>query len=250
MVSSKKYTPPSDFELRSGTPPLGFDSESLEDKELWLLRIPDNVNTKFLDGLHIKHPMMARKGVLAKTTIGSSTYNLVSSESTKTEFKGMAEMNVMVPDSTDGTLTLFPNSCSQLLSLVEIFDIPDSTEHATTIATRDRPQRPQPENMKMQFIPYGFYSAEEYDEMSRHGVSQNIRLSDQSSHSPPLPSASEPALKKPKTDRLQTADSVPNEDNTNADQTKEKKKRKSKDKDRTEKKSKKEKKKLKESADN
>ncbi|KAJ2864774.1 hypothetical protein GGI22_001648, partial [Coemansia erecta] len=168
MAASKKYTPPSDFELRSGTPPPGFDSESLEDKELWLLRIPDNVNTKFLDGLHIKNPMKAHKGVLAKTTIGSSTYNLVSSESNKTEFKGMAQMNVMVPDSTDGTLKLLPNSCSQLLSLVEIFDIPDSTEHATTIATRDRPQRPQPENMKMQFIPYGFYSAEEYDEMSRH----------------------------------------------------------------------------------
>ncbi|KAJ1768678.1 hypothetical protein LPJ74_004691 [Coemansia sp. RSA 1843] len=239
MSSSKKYTPPTDFVLQTGSTAPGFDSETLEDKELWLLRIPDNVSTKKLEGLKIKHPKIAHKGVLGQTTIGISTYELISSESNvPAEFKGMAEMSVLVPDTdNDDMLTLLPNNCSQLLSLVEKFELSDSTEYANHIATRDHPARPQPENMKMQFIPYGFYSAKEYDDM-KVGGSQDIVLPSQFSEAL---ASSGPSLKKRKTDEPKIWSKSVNQDpEMDIDEAMEKKKKKSKDK--AEKKIKKEKK--------
>ncbi|KAJ2368366.1 hypothetical protein H4S02_010115 [Coemansia sp. RSA 2611] len=83
----------------------------------------------------------------------------------------MAEMNVLLPDDDDDeddediSLTLLPNRCTRLLSMVEKIDIPDSTAYAKQISVRERPLRQQPENMKLRFIPYGFYSAEDYTAM-------------------------------------------------------------------------------------
>ncbi|KAJ2660537.1 hypothetical protein IWW48_002874 [Coemansia sp. RSA 1200] len=191
--SSKKYTPPSDFELRSGTIASGFESELFQDKELWLLRIPDNVDPKKLDGLQIKHPKIAHAkggkdssgGVLGQATVNDLTYDLITSESSlqASEFNGMAEMNILVPDTdNEGLLTLLPNGCSQLLSLVERFDIPDSVDYANEIVAREHfPPRPQPDNMKMKFIPYGFFSAEEYDAMKDRKAPEDILLPDSQS---------------------------------------------------------------------
>ncbi|KAJ2549698.1 hypothetical protein EV175_004346, partial [Coemansia sp. RSA 1933] len=230
MSASKKYTPPSDFELQTGGTAAGFDSDSLQDNEIWLLRIPDNVSTKKLDGLQIKHPKAAHRSVLAKTKIGSSSYELIASGSdVPADFKGMAEMSVLVPDTdNDGMLTLLPNSCSRFLSLVEKFNLPDSTDYATAISTRNRPARPQPENMKMQFIPFGFYSAEEYDDMRHSGKPQNILLSQDTLDSPPAP-----ALKKRKTVDSESAPaSTQDMDVDQQEQPKEKKKKTAKSKDK------------------
>ncbi|KAJ2520695.1 hypothetical protein H4217_001869 [Coemansia sp. RSA 1939] len=261
-----KYTPPSDFELRSGTIASGFESELFQDKELWLLRIPDNVDPKKLDGLQIKHPKIAHTkeggkdnssgGVLGQATVNDLTYDLITSESSlqASEFNGMAEMNILVPDTdNDGLLTLLPNGCSQLLSLVERFDIPDAVDYANEIVAREHfPPRPQPDNMKMKFIPYGFFSAEEYNAMKDKKATEDILLSDPQSSTNgggdnSLPA---PALKKRKTDKSKPVPTAVDQElamdvDKPKDEKTDKKKEKSKSNGKTatvEKKSKKEKK--------
>ncbi|KAJ2792446.1 hypothetical protein H4R21_006167 [Coemansia helicoidea] len=163
MTSVTKYAPPAGFELRTGSVAGAFELSAIDGKELWLLRVPDNVSAKQLDGLKIKHPKSSRNGVLGEITAGASTFQVVSpAAGDAPEFKGMAEMSLLVPDGDESALTLLPARCTELLSLTEKIDIPDPTEYARVIATRDPPARPQPENMKLQFLPYGFYSAEEY----------------------------------------------------------------------------------------
>ncbi|KAJ2716859.1 hypothetical protein H4R19_000383 [Coemansia spiralis] len=166
MSNSTKYAAPAGFELRQGSAAGAFDLAAIDGKELWLLRVPDNVSAKQLDGLKIKHPKSSHKGVLGEITAGASTFQVLSPSAgaAAPEFKGMAEMSLLVPDADSGEsmLTLLPARCTELLSLVEKIDIPDPTEYAQVIATRDPLERPQPDNMKLRFIPYGFYSADEY----------------------------------------------------------------------------------------
>lgn len=164
--SNKRFTPPEDYHQVKGAPAKHFTHSAIEDKELWLLRIPDNLSLKDLDKLVLRHPEDAT-GILAETTNNKSkiTYQITSSDS------GLAEMSVMVPDQDsddeeeDGDLTLLPNKCVRLLSVNEKLVIPDATKHAEEIANKSKDERQQPEFMKMQFIPYGFYSADEYRDM-------------------------------------------------------------------------------------
>ncbi|KAJ2184259.1 hypothetical protein EV181_004471, partial [Coemansia sp. RSA 532] len=160
------YEAPFDFEQQRGSVAEKYNLSALEGKELWMLRVPDNVSLKNLDNLTIKHPRSASNGVVGKITSGSSKYKIVSSANgAASEFKAMAEMNLLVPDDDDEDkklLTLLPGKCTELLSVVEDIEIPDSVALAEEILAREPYVRAQPENMKLQFIPYGFYSAEEY----------------------------------------------------------------------------------------
>ncbi|KAJ2723913.1 hypothetical protein GGI07_002291 [Coemansia sp. Benny D115] len=173
-ASLASYTPPLDFVEKSGPIATAFSHDRLADKELWLLRIPDNVSARDLDGLTIKNPFSAPNGVaLSETKIDGTPYQIVTPKASGicAEFKGMAELSLLMPDEDDdGKLALVPNRCTQLMALVEKIDIPDSYELAKRIAVREKPAREQPENMQMKFIPYGFYSAEEYQKQYNGGV--------------------------------------------------------------------------------
>ncbi|KAJ2742835.1 hypothetical protein GGI20_004199 [Coemansia sp. BCRC 34301] len=183
---STRYEPPADFHRqRSGAPATHFMHSAVaqDGKELWLLRVPSNVSLKDLEGLTIKHPKAS--SVLAETTLGakSTTYQIISSETTMTEFAGMAEMNVLLPDDDD--LTLLPNRCARLLAMVEKIVVPEDVPYAKQIAVRERPPRPQPDNMKLRFIPYGYYSAEEYTAMDNAASKPLPVVSDSIAEEPP-----------------------------------------------------------------
>ncbi|KAJ2117623.1 hypothetical protein IW146_000584 [Coemansia sp. RSA 922] len=232
---STRYEPPADFHRQKGVPAAHFKHSAItkDGKELWLLRIPDNIAFKELDGLKIKHPKSAAHGILAETTASSgakTTYQIISSDATggSAEFKGMAELNVLLPDDDeddedDISLTLLPNRCTRLLSMVEKIDIPDSKAYAKEISVRERPPRQQPDNMKLRFIPYGFYSADDYAAMDSAPV--DVAMPDANADV----AAEEPPRKKKKTKT---------EESSATDETKKKDKKDKKDK---EKKSKKEK---------
>ncbi|ORX65857.1 hypothetical protein DL89DRAFT_270574 [Linderina pennispora] len=128
---------------------------------------------------------------MGEATIDKTTYKIVSSEAnTATEFAGMHEINVLVPDSDEsGSLTLMPNRPKHLVSLVETIEIPESFDAAQQIKNREHPARDQPENMKMQFVPFGFYSAEDYKKMDGKQVEPL---------SMPTATSEEPAQKKRK----------------------------------------------------
>ncbi|KAJ2850890.1 hypothetical protein IWW36_001516 [Coemansia brasiliensis] len=181
MAGISPYEAPIDFEKQKGSTAKQFELSAIEGKELWLLRIPDNVSLKELDGLTIKNPKRAQNGVVGKLTSGSNSFQIISSvNGSANEFKAMAEMNLLVPDDDDdekSTLSLLPNRCTKMFSIVEDIEIPDSTKHAQEILDREPPLRAQPENMKMKFIPFGFYSAEEYMAIA-NGKSEDISLAD------------------------------------------------------------------------
>ncbi|KAJ1719656.1 hypothetical protein LPJ61_006270, partial [Coemansia biformis] len=208
MTDLKSYAPPPGFEQRKGSAAEAFDLAAIDGKELWLLRVPDNVSMKHLDGLKIKHPKAAHKGVLGELKAGSATYQIVSpAAGAAPEFKGMAEMSLLVPDADaddeKSMLTLLPGRCTELLSVAEKIDIPDATEYAHMISTRDPPTRPQPEDMKLRFIPYGFYSAEEYKVLDANAPSAGGSGAGPSSAGDV---AAEPTPKKRKKDKSKSGD--------------------------------------------
>ncbi|KAJ1719461.1 hypothetical protein LPJ53_005785 [Coemansia erecta] len=224
------YKPPSDFLLQKGPSVAGFDQPSIDSKELWLIRIPDDVSASDLEGLKIKNPAGAFNGVaLNDTKINGKRYEIVTSAATNVcaEFKGMGELNVLVPDGEDdgedqGQLTLVPTRCTQLMSMIEKVDIPDATEYATTILQREKPVRPQPENMKLRFLPFGFYSAEEY-----------LKQANLDSETPKTAETTE--NKEPKAKKRKTEDIAPSNAAMDVEETVDqvddpKKKKKSKDK--------------------
>ncbi|KAJ2079340.1 hypothetical protein H4R24_003845 [Coemansia sp. RSA 988] len=171
ISSSRTYEPPRDFVQQRGSTADEFALSALENKELWLLRVPDNVPSSYLDGITIKLPSKSKNGELGELAVGSNIYSITTSTAGGgAESREMAEMNLLVPDDDDhdnSLLTLFPGHCTEHLSLVEKIDIPDAVAYAQEIATREPVPRPQPVNMKMRFIPYGFYSAEEHAAMNQ-----------------------------------------------------------------------------------
>ncbi|KAJ2778774.1 hypothetical protein H4R18_004397 [Coemansia javaensis] len=199
-----RYEPPEGFEQQKGSTAALFDAAAVDGKELWLLRIPDNVSIKHLDGVQIKHPKGASDGVLGEVAVAGATYQICSpaAGAAAAEFGGMREMRLLVPDSDDADramLTLLPNGCKRLLSVTEKVDVPDATEYACAIAAREPAARPQLEDMKLRFIPYGFYSADEYKALGAGG--------DSGGSSPPA-AAAEPALKKKKKSKKSTGDAM------------------------------------------
>ncbi|KAI8321235.1 hypothetical protein GQ54DRAFT_298123 [Martensiomyces pterosporus] len=232
MASAQKYTPPESFKAQAGSGVLGFDRSAVDNKELWLLRIPDNIPTKHLEGLKIKHPRNAHNGILSEMAVGDTTYQIVSSKAhASAEFKGMEEMSVLVPDDDeDSALTLLPNQCAQLLSVVEKIDIPESFDAAQELANREHPVRPQPEGMKLQFLPYGFYSAEEYTAMNGSPAEKIFMADDTTASANTVPSsAAQPAKKRKKdgeTKAKKAKDSKETGDTATSEETKKEKKEK------------------------
>ncbi|KAJ1643260.1 hypothetical protein LPJ64_004943 [Coemansia asiatica] len=167
MTLADRYEAPVDYIRQRGHPATAFSQETIMDnKELWVMRVPDNVSTKDLDGLTIKCPQSTASGiVLSEAKINSRSYQIITPRAAdvSAEFRGMAELSVLVPDGdNEDKLTLVPTRFSQTLALVENIEIPQSVDVAAAIAERVKPPRAQPDNMQLRFIPYGFYSADEY----------------------------------------------------------------------------------------
>ncbi|PIA17730.1 hypothetical protein COEREDRAFT_7319 [Coemansia reversa NRRL 1564] len=245
VSSSRNYKPPRDFERQKGSTAEKFGISALENKELWVLRVPDNVSLRQLDGITIKLPSKAKNGDLGELAIGSSVYNITSSAGKDAaEFKEMAEMNLLVPDDDEESLlTIFPGQCAEHLSLVENINIPDSMEYAQEISTREPAVRPQPDNMKLRFIPYGFYSAKEYSAMNNDGsASTGLSETNSTASAITVPESidtelSEPLPKKRKKSKPEESSN----DSMDIDGNTENSSKKSKDKSKGSKKSKKDK---------
>ncbi|KAI9474061.1 MAG: DNA-directed RNA polymerase I, subunit RPA34.5 [Benjaminiella poitrasii] len=158
-----------------------FDKEILlnDDKELWLIRIPDNMTEEDLANMKIKSPSeKATKKPLGKTEKNGDKYALYkvpTATDLKTESDEEAEDNVdigisgqemisldcLVPTrENNGQLTFAPKKFSQYLILNQVVDIPDTTIMAQSILDKPVYKREQPEGLKMRFKPYGYYSGE------------------------------------------------------------------------------------------
>ncbi|KAJ2830815.1 hypothetical protein IWW50_000036 [Coemansia erecta] len=237
------YEAPYDFEQQKGSTAEKYNLSAIEGKELWLLRVPDNVSLKSLEGLTIKHPKSAHNGVVGKIASEAGKYKVISSANGSAgEFKAMAEMNLLVPDDDEDAekslLTLLPGKCTEMLSVVEDIAIPDSVELAQEILARGPSARAQPENMKLQFIPYGFYSAEEYEALA-NGKQNDIEMPDDAALIPSTPKKRKKAktadtpgdtmeVDSKETEKKPKKDKKPKTDKKDKKEKKEKKEKKSK----------------------
>ncbi|KAI8640995.1 DNA-directed RNA polymerase I, subunit RPA34.5 [Parasitella parasitica] len=160
-----------------------FDREAIndDDKELWLIRIPDNLSEEDLASVKIKTPTnKSMKKPLAKLEKDDDKYALYKvptasnfkSESESGDESGdnvdlgisgheMISFDCLVPSREDGgKLTFAPKKFDQFLILNQIVDIPDSIAFAQSILDKPVYKRDQPEGLQMRFKPYGYYSGQ------------------------------------------------------------------------------------------
>ncbi|KAK4519965.1 uncharacterized protein ATC70_010209 [Mucor velutinosus] len=163
-----------------------FDKEVLDDddKELWLIRIPDNLSEEDVASMKIKAPTdKATKKPLAKFEKEDDKYALykvptASDLKSESDDENLDDENVdlgisghemvsfdcLVPSREDGgKLAFAPKKFDQFLILNQIVDIPDSIALAQSILDKPVYKREQPEGLKMRFKPYGYYSGQVTD---------------------------------------------------------------------------------------
>ncbi|CEJ00341.1 hypothetical protein RMCBS344292_14399 [Rhizopus microsporus] len=154
-----------------------FDKEILQDddKELWLIRIPDNISEKDLEQLKLKVPTATTTSKLPKLEKDNNKYALYkvptdnfsssSSSSSNSIDNDKAQNDVGISGqemlSFDCLVPSLDKPFEHCLILDEIVDIPDSTALAESI--RDSPiyKREQPEGLKLRFLPTGYFSRED-----------------------------------------------------------------------------------------
>ncbi|CEG84753.1 hypothetical protein RMATCC62417_18511 [Rhizopus microsporus] len=163
-----------------------FDKEILQDddKELWLIRIPDNISEKDLEQLKLKVPTATTTSKLAKlekdnnkyglykvptdsfSSSSSSSSNSIDNDKAQNDVgisgQEMLSFDCLVPSREDnGKFVKVDKPFEHCLILDEVVDIPDSTALAESI--RDSPiyKREQPEGLKLRFLPTGYYSRED-----------------------------------------------------------------------------------------
>ncbi|KAI9251082.1 DNA-directed RNA polymerase I, subunit RPA34.5 [Helicostylum pulchrum] len=153
-----------------------FDKEVVidDDKELWLIRIPDNLSEEDLVNMKIKVPAQkASKKALAKYEKDSERYALYKVPTEEDTEDGepvdlgisgheMVAFDCLVPSREDnGKLVFAPKKFDQYLILNQVVDIPDSTAYAQSVLDTPVYRRDQPKGLKMRFMPYGYYSGKE-----------------------------------------------------------------------------------------
>ncbi|KAI9280706.1 DNA-directed RNA polymerase I, subunit RPA34.5 [Sporodiniella umbellata] len=153
-----------------------LDKESLldDDKELWLIRIPDNFSLEDLKGLKIRLPL-EKDRKLAKlekancdyvlNKVPTEQFNALEEEEeekdTGVSGQEMFGFDCLFPcREENGKLVKLNKTIEHYLTLEEKVEIPDSTQLAESI--RDAPvyKREQPEGLKMRFMPTGYYSGQ------------------------------------------------------------------------------------------
>ncbi|KAI8083761.1 DNA-directed RNA polymerase I, subunit RPA34.5 [Thamnidium elegans] len=152
-----------------------FDKEVVidDDKELWLIRIPDNLSEKDLVNMKMKVPTQkATKKALAKYEKDDDKYALYKVPTEEDMEDGepvdlgisgheMVAFDCLVPSREDnGKLAFAPKKFDQYLILNQVVDIPDSTSYAQSVLDTPVYKRDQPEGLKMRFMPYGYYSGQ------------------------------------------------------------------------------------------
>ncbi|ORZ00582.1 DNA-directed RNA polymerase I, subunit RPA34.5 [Syncephalastrum racemosum] len=142
---------------------LTLSSVKDDDKELWLIRIPDNVSPEQLAGMKIKVPSSSQKS-LGKLKQGDDTFvlhNLPNGEA-QDEDSGisgqeMQQFTCLLPRRKDGDeMSLASKPFKQHLILSQQVDIPDVTQIGKALLDTPVAKRPQPEGLKMRYKPIGF----------------------------------------------------------------------------------------------
>ncbi|KAI9591257.1 hypothetical protein BDF19DRAFT_426489 [Syncephalis fuscata] len=130
-----------------------FDADTLEastdDKELWLIRIPDNVNAADLDGITLQLPSDSTESIVEVSDQQYNVHCMGSDASAAVGGREMRGMHCLVP--SEDKLVLAPMPFTRHITLTHAVNIPSSKPLAKEIKAQTIQKRLHPEGMKMQF---------------------------------------------------------------------------------------------------
>ncbi|KAI9301279.1 DNA-directed RNA polymerase I, subunit RPA34.5 [Cunninghamella echinulata] len=149
-----------------------YDIENIEnddDKEIWLIRVPQQVEKKSLDSLSFKYPKTAGKP-LSKLLINEkdtfTLYKVPEGKDLEADVgisgQEMLGFNCLLPSKNkQGKLVFAPKKISNYLILDEEVAIPDGTLLSESIRDTPITKREHPEGLKMRYKPYGYYTGQQ-----------------------------------------------------------------------------------------
>ncbi|KAJ8591451.1 hypothetical protein M405DRAFT_694367, partial [Rhizopogon salebrosus TDB-379] len=157
------YKPPPDSELfDQSLEGETFEWDSIkkdDDLEIWLIRVPDSVNLKNLDGLEIDAPSPSRNGQVGSLSRKGTVYNIWSMGDEDTEFAGAEELrglSCLLPRrKKSGKLYMAPKEIARHL-VVSAQPSNATPLEDTSVLHQNSPRLSHPkESLKHHFVPYG-----------------------------------------------------------------------------------------------
>jgi len=139
-----------------------FDWDSVQkddDLEIWLIRVPDPVNPKNLDGLEIDAPSSSRSGQVGSLTRKSAVYDIWSMGDDDADFAGAEELrglSCLLPRKRKkGRLYIAPKEIARHFVVSAQPSRASPPEHPSIL--HQNPPRPSYPNelLKHHFVPYG-----------------------------------------------------------------------------------------------
>ncbi|CAO3613063.1 unnamed protein product [Cunninghamella echinulata] len=216
-----------------------YDVEDIEndnDKEIWLIRVPQQVEKKSLDSLSFKYPKTAGKP-LSKLLINEkdtfTLYKVPEGKNLEADVgisgQEMLGFNCLLPSKNkQGKLVFAPKKITNYLILDEEVTIPDGTLLSESIRDTPITKREHPEGLKMRYKPYGYYTGQQN---TNDDEEKDIQMKEDDEQQD-----DDETLKRKRT----VGDDDDNSSNDQQEKKKKKKKEKKDKKDKKEKKSKKE----------
>ncbi|KAG2132840.1 uncharacterized protein EDB93DRAFT_893901 [Suillus bovinus] len=139
-----------------------FDWDSVQkddDVEIWLIRVPDSVNPKNLEGLEIDAPSSSRSGQVGSLTRKSTVYDIWSMGDDDSYFAGAEELrglSCLLPRKRKkGRLYIAPKEIARHLVVSAQPSRANLPEHPSVLHQNPpRPSYPK-ELLKHHFVPYG-----------------------------------------------------------------------------------------------
>ncbi|KIK96680.1 hypothetical protein PAXRUDRAFT_825703 [Paxillus rubicundulus Ve08.2h10] len=130
-----------------------------EDTELWLIRVPDSIKAKHLEGLEIDPPSSSRTARVGSLTRKAATYDVWSVGDDDTEVVGGEELrglSCLIPRTKKGgKLCMAPKTISRHIVISAQPTVPTVPEHQPVV--HQNPPRPSYPKavLKHRFLPYG-----------------------------------------------------------------------------------------------
>ncbi|PBK83750.1 hypothetical protein ARMGADRAFT_1000883 [Armillaria gallica] len=157
------YQPPDGAVLQENPDSGEFDWDSLnndEELELWLIRVPENMKTKYLENVSIEIPQGSLSANIGKISRKSHSYDIWSVGEGDDRPSGgdeVGSLECLLPrKSKKDDMYLAPRSIARRLVISETAVLPTTAENQTQEPYRNPPRPSYPkELLKHSFKPYG-----------------------------------------------------------------------------------------------
>ncbi|KAF8835782.1 hypothetical protein BDN67DRAFT_937572, partial [Paxillus ammoniavirescens] len=166
------YEPPAGAVLLDHTiesKPFEWDAiKDDEDTEIWLIRVPDSIKAKHLEGLEIDPPSSSRTARVGSLARKTATYDVWSIGDDDTEVVGGEELrglSCLIPRTKKrGKLCIAPKTISRHIVISAQPTVPTVPEHQPVV--HQNPPRPSYPKavLKHRFVPYGARSGQSQSE--------------------------------------------------------------------------------------